>query len=167
MDRNWQFPPWNSGAKWGLFHWREGDGWMLKTLIMTSAVLLWSVCEKLSPAASVCFLCLMLKKQELNLCFYGVFGFPYIMLFASLASDAVHQMWPLASYVELAGVNRGCSGTGTCSAQFKGQLTSDAEDIFWYFAGHFVRSPCWYSVMYKALSPGHYFPKMSHIASST
>ena len=39
-----------------------------KMLIITSTIPLWSVCEKWSPTASVCFLCMMLKTWEMNLC---------------------------------------------------------------------------------------------------
>ena len=49
------------------------------------------------------------KMRAESLC-YGIFGLSYILLFASLACDAVHHIWALASDVVLAGVNRGCGG---------------------------------------------------------
>ena len=93
-------------SKWWTLSVKGGRRMKSKALIMTSAVPLWFVCEKCISL----FLVSDIKKVGTESLCYCILGLSYILLFANLAGDAIHQIWTLASDV-LAGVDSECSCT--------------------------------------------------------
>ena len=63
-----------------------------KTLIITSAVPLWSFLDKWRYTASVVFWCLILKQLELNLCAMEFLVCPTYCVVAGFACNAVDQV---------------------------------------------------------------------------
>ena len=89
--------------------------------------------EKMSHCISL-FLVPDLEEMGAESLCYRVFGLSYILFFASLASDAVHQIRALASDVVLAGIHS--------SSAFEGVLQQRTKLAFWDTVCAF--SPQWF-----------------------